>query len=183
MDDEVCVRYSEETERIIGEWQAHARRHPAFGEGRGMDYMASVWDGAADTYSDWNYSQIKSSILDNLYYRGILRPDTTVVDIGCGPGTYAKPMSRMCRSVLCLDSSPKMLSRLRAECERESINNISTVWADCCDIPSGCRSGVAFCSLCPPMNNPESVLSLEDCADEWCVYISSANAVGSLEPE
>ncbi|MCQ2085067.1 MAG: class I SAM-dependent methyltransferase [archaeon] len=183
MDDEICARYGEQAKAVCDEWQKEAHRHPAFGEGKGSDYMATVWDGAAETYSDWNYSQIKSSIIDNLYYRGILRPDSTVLDIGCGPGTYAKPISRMCRSVLCLDSSPGMLSRLRRECEEESIRNVSTVWADCCDIPPECRMDVAFCSLCPPMNNPESVLSLEDCANEWCVYISSSNAVGSLETE
>ena len=168
---------------ICEEWKRKREEHPFFGENKTEDDIKSMWDVSAENYSCTHYGEIRDKIIDRLMVSGILDIDTDVLDIGCGPGTYAIPMSGHARSILCVDSSPNMLSRLKRECESMNIQNISCLEADCLSIPAHCKRDLAFCSLCPPMNYPESILMMEGLADETCAYVSSANIGGSIETE
>ncbi len=56
-----------------------------------------------------------------------LKSDSTVLDIGSGPGTLALPMAQKCRSVTALDFSSQMLTLLKEQASLDGINNIRTV--------------------------------------------------------
>ncbi len=170
------------TETICREWETERLKHPFFGENKSEKEIRAVWDSAAEKYSDKNYNLIKEEIIDFLCSEYDLK-DKTLVDIGCGPGTYALPLSRRMKSILCVDQSRDMLDRLRDTVKEEGIVNIECTECDCRAMPPDFRRNVAFTSLCPPMNNPESVLGMERYADDLCIYISSANRDSSVETE
>ena len=160
---------------LCREWEAERVKHPFFAEKMSKDSIFKCWESASETYSAERYSIIREEIIADLSKRGILDPDYTMIDIGSGPGTFAIPMSYHIREVTCLDSSQGMIRRLENECSTSNINNIKTVLEDWECYGVGGRFDLAFTSLCPPMNTPESIMKMEACAKEHCIYVSSMN--------
>ena len=156
-------------------WKNDRDRHPFVGEKLSSDEMKSCWESASNTYTDRWYKGMKDDIIAHLEKIGILGKNKSMIDIGSGPGIYAIPMCQYMKYITCLDASPGMLSRLRDECAKQSIDNIMTKEADWDEYVSERKYDVAFSSLCPPVNTPESILKMESCAIDDCVYISSAN--------
>ena len=167
-----------DSETVISEWMFERRRHPMFGEPKGS-YLDSVWDRNSGTYTARGYEHILEDIVRYMGEDGILTEQRSVIDIGSGPGTFAEPMSRLCRSVLCIDKSKGMLDRI----ESLRLPNVSTLLSDCMHLPEGLQRDVAFCSLCPPMNSPEGLRIMEKSAKELCIYISSANPCPGIETQ
>jgi ubiquinone/menaquinone biosynthesis C-methylase UbiE len=65
----------------------------------------------------------------------ILDPDPswTVIDMGCGGGTLAIPLSGKVKHITAVDFSDTMIEILRAESEKRGIKNIETIkasWTD-----------------------------------------------------
>lgn len=150
-------------------WESERLRHPFFGENIGPGRYAKVWDDAAEGYSDAGVSALKEQILERL--SEIIGPDTDVLDIGCGPGTYSIPFSKMCRSVVCLDGSGKMLDRII----QAKVPNITCIEADWNTYRTDSRFDLVFSSLCPALNNPANLIKMESVSRGYCAYVSSMN--------
>jgi len=161
---------------ICKEWHEKRMKHPFFAEKLGELEILRCWETSSRTYTVNNYKKIRDDILYELNDRKILNKKRTLLDIGCGPGTYAIPLSSHLKSIECLDSSHGMLARLLEECDKNNVENITTTFADWNTYVPSKKQDIAFTSLCPPTNSPESILKMEKCAKHDCVYISSANA-------
>ena len=59
--------------------------------------------------------------------RALVQPTWTLLDIGAGGGRYALPLSLMCREVIALDPSERMLGVLRESIAEHYIPNVSVV--------------------------------------------------------
>jgi SAM-dependent methyltransferase len=62
-----------------------------------------------------------------------VKPEWTVLDIGCGPGTLSVPLAPKARSVTALDISTEMLKRLEINAAKAGLNNIEYInlpWQD-----------------------------------------------------
>lgn len=165
-----------DTEEIVRMWSEDFSRHPMFGEGMTGEQIDEMWESCSSKYSDSSYAKIRDRIIDTILFEGCLGPDDTVLDIGSGPGTFAVPMSRHCRLVVCVDKSKGMLNRITSL----GASNISVLQADCLCIPQEYASDVAFSSLCPPMNTPAGIDSM--CRlGKRCIYVSSASHETGLE--
>ena len=60
-------------------------------------------------------------------------PDSTVLDIGCGPGILAIPLAKRVKSVTALDMSEEMLRRVKENAKQEKLDNIIPMnrrWSD-----------------------------------------------------
>lgn len=90
----------------------------------------SEWDKKSASFASRN----SDSPFTNLFLEQLpLTPETTVLDIGCGPGTLALPLARKVRSVTAVDFSPGMLELLNQRAQKEHLNNIKTLrcaWED-----------------------------------------------------
>jgi SAM-dependent methyltransferase len=167
-----------DTESVVREWREAFAKHPMFGEGMSRGAADRMWESCSATYSDARYSEIRDGIIDAVLSEGYLGEVDTLLDLGCGPGTFAVPFSGHCRSVVCVDSSDGMLSRIR----ERGIPNISTVRADCTGLSSDYEADVVFCSLCPPMNSPEGIDRM-GILGKRRIYVSSANSETGIEGE
>ena len=168
---------------ICSEWIRERAKHPSFGEGKDYEDMQRMWNESATTYSDSQYSAISDDIVSALLSEGIVNKDSTILDIGCGTGSFALRFSPHVSKVIGSDSSPKMLERLMDNASERNVNNIDPLLSDCLSIPSDVVCDVAFSSLCPPMNDPESLLSMEAHSKRYCIYVSSANVGNGIEGE
>lgn len=56
-------------------------------------------------------------------------PDSTLVDLGAGTGTFALAAAGICASVIAVDVSAPMLDALRAKAQTAGIENLATVQA------------------------------------------------------
>ncbi len=165
-----------ETQDIVEEWTGEFSRHPMFGEGMTDAAIDEMWEAGSETYSDSSYATIRDMVIQTMQDEGILRPDCTVLDIGSGPGTFAIPMSKLCRSVICVDNSKGMLQRI----VDSGVENISVRQMDCRHLTDDLKSDVAFSSLCPPMNCPAGIDRMGELGGR-CVYVSSASQQDGLE--
>ena len=158
---------------ITEEWMREWARHPLNGEKVSKERTKGIWDSEAGTYSASSYSEILPKVIDEMDSLGLF--EGTLIDIGCGTGAYAIPFSRRCSEVVAVDSSNAMLDILRRRCVESSVPNIDIVECDCSGIPDDLACDTAFSSLCPDMNNPDSILDMERLGKKR-VYISSSDA-------
>lgn len=88
----------------------------------GKDYGDSAEVEAYDaSHGDFRDIQTEAcTVLDLL----ALEPDATLVDFGCGTGTFAIEAARRCKKVYAVDVSATMLDYAREKAARAGINNI-----------------------------------------------------------
>jgi SAM-dependent methyltransferase len=116
-------------------WQAES------GGAHWKDNMSSkeLWDRRAESF-DKRINPVKNGeprdkddYISKMLDRIEVKPDWTVLDIGCGPGTLAIPLAQKAKNVTALDISSEMLKRLKVNAEKAGINNIqylNSSWQD-----------------------------------------------------
>ena len=63
----------------------------------------------------------------HLVKEGILTPETTILDIGAGMGSYALPFAKVCREVTALEPVGVCIEMLRRNAARHGLHNICAV--------------------------------------------------------
>ena len=66
----------------------------------------------------------KDDYISKILARIEVKPEWSVLDIGCGPGTLAIPLAKKVKSVTALDISSEMLKHLKANADNDGLNNI-----------------------------------------------------------
>lgn len=88
-------------------------------------------------------------LLDRVMER--VRPDSTVLDIGAGTGTFALPLARTISHVTAIEPSPSQAAHLRDAAEHANLPNISIIeslWEDlACEEPAAHNLVLAAHSL------------------------------------
>ncbi len=85
----------------------------------------SYWDKRA---ADFNENAARMNSLTKLQLNSLhLLPDYTVLDIGAGNGRITIPVAKRVKQVTAVDFSAKMLAILKANAEKENVNNISYI--------------------------------------------------------
>jgi SAM-dependent methyltransferase len=75
----------------------------------------------------------KDDYIVKMLGRIAVKPEWSVLDIGCGPGTLSIPLAKIAKSVTALDISSEMLKYLRANAVKTNLDNIryvNTSWQD-----------------------------------------------------
>lgn len=107
---------------------------------------AKAWDTRASKYSA---NRRQSSYVEDFLARMDLRGASTLLDVGCGPGTLALPLARRLGHVVALDYSEKMLAELTLKAQEQGVDNVLALhraWEDdwrgvpVCDIAIASRS-------------------------------------------
>lgn len=135
--------------------------------------MEKGWDKTSKNYTDAGYSVIKGEILSDLVSEGVLGKNSSLIDIGCGPGFFSVLLSGHVGRVYAMDSSEGMLKCLSETVSEKGIANITPLRADWDTFSPERTYNTVFTSLCPPTNNPESILKMNSLSDGNCVYVSS----------
>ncbi len=84
---------------------------------------ATSWDRAAARWNKENADDYGKNVMKRIK----VKPDWTVLDVGCGPGLLAIPMAKRCRHLTALDVSSEMLKYLKQNVEQENLYNITYI--------------------------------------------------------
>jgi SAM-dependent methyltransferase len=86
----------------------------------------------ADKYHCMNGDQknLGLRVIEHLCRAGLLEPGSRILDIGCGPGTFALPLAGKGLEVTALDDCPEMLEQLQSRAGTGLGRNITTICKD-----------------------------------------------------
>ena len=144
------------------------------GNTRNEALWTSYWDYVADTY-------LVDSVSNETYYRRIIEflmmescfsKGDKVLDIGCGPGTYALLFAKDAHLVDALDSSRGMLSVLMEEAARRGLSNIRKIHSGWEEYQPQERYELVFSAMSPAVYDEKTLLKMEAYASRGCCLIT-----------
>ncbi len=72
---------------------------------------ATSWDRAASRWNNENADDYRKKVIQRIK----IKPNWTVLDVGCGPGLLAIPMAKKSKHLTALDVSSEMLKYLKGK--------------------------------------------------------------------
>ena len=103
------------------------------------------------------------------------KPESTVLDVGCGPGTLAIPFAKRVKSVTALDMSKMMLQFVMKNARSEGLTNITCLQRRWEEVTVGRNlkpHDLVICSRSFPERSPWHTLYQLNSAARKCVYIT-----------
>ena len=146
--------------------------HPSVGEGKSHDDMIKFWEDYSQQYSGEQQGDIPKRIVDRLFEVGVFQGNDCIMEIGSGPGTYSLEIAPRARILVCMDSSPSMLDRLKSESKRRGITNIECFVKDWTEYVPSKGYDACIATLCPGTGSPESIERMEATARRSCALVS-----------
>ena len=129
--------------------------------------IVRVTSGQADTDKD--------DYISKMLQRVDIKPEFSVLDIGCGPGTLTIPLAKKAKYVTALDISEQMLKHLKSNAKNEGVDNIryiNAAWEDAFDANQVGKHDVVVASRCiAPLDIKETFLKLVSVARD-SIYIT-----------
>jgi len=135
------------------------------------------WDCMSGRYAEHSKANeaVHQNIINDLMTQGAIRAGDTLIDIGCGPGTYALPLAARQVKVTGLDTSQGMLTTLYDYAYKAALqDNISIRLADWHDIASTAAYDIAFAAKSPAINSYDSLIKMNKVARRACCLIGFA---------
>ncbi|WP_292377368.1 class I SAM-dependent methyltransferase [Methanosarcina sp. UBA289] len=135
---------------------------------------AGYWDEVADEYlSDVIAGEpVYRAIVDHLTKQGAFRDGDSVLDIGCGPGTYALLFAERARQVDALDSSAAMLDAMLREAAHRGLSSLRPLQAKWEELVPEGKYDLAFSAMSPAIRDVETLLKLEACSTRSCCLVT-----------
>ena len=112
--------------------------------------------------------------------RGVTFAGKRILDIGCGTGMFALPLSREAEWVTGLDISEAMLaifSKLIAKYKIHNVDAVSASWGDLNISAHGFEKAfdIVLTTMSMAVKDKDDLVKMEQCAREWCMYVGWGN--------
>ncbi|MBN1129873.1 MAG: class I SAM-dependent methyltransferase [Chitinispirillaceae bacterium] len=140
---------------------------------------AATWNAMATEYGRHSGSADKenriSETLSFLENRGVPLANARILDIGSGPGFFAKAFAAQGADVVCVDISTIMIERLQREIaprERERITPVLADWKTLDLASAGFIKAfdLVFANMTPAISGPEAFLKIMRASRRWCWF-------------
>lgn len=118
---------------------------------------SEIWDKKAKSYSkfDGNLNEFQIRFFKILKDFGVNFKNKTLVDIGCGTGIYSLYLAGICKMVLGVDSSTKMLEELNLKKAEFKINNLQTINSDFKNFKTADKFDIVFLTMSPALQSED----------------------------
>ncbi len=157
-------------------WQEHDQSHRA-SEGEVGKEQGEIWNKKAKKFAADNLGKSGSKrcqqTLSFITQTMALRPKMKVLDIGCGPGTFAIPLAQMGLEVTALDPADQMLKQMTANLPADLPGKIIPVlgaWEELDPEEKGWTEqfDLVFASMSPGIFNQQMLEQMNACSKGWC---------------
>ena len=157
------------------EWRAAHERSPLRITPENAERWRDFWSEDSDHYLEEARAEAGffEKVVALLAKEGWLRPGDVVLDVGCGPGTLALPLSGRVRKVVALDEAEGMLRTLERECDERGICNVSTIARSWNDFRGAGEHDLVLASQSPAIRSGEDLRAMERASRDRCCLIVS----------
>lgn len=162
-------------------WAQERKRASLKKEEKDPALWEEFWDQFAPTYQKICRALIplNRELVESWKREGLLKESYRVLDIGCGPGTFALPLGEVVREVTALDTSERMLRILKKEAEERESKNLKLLKKDWEDIEEEKTYDLVLASNSPAIYNQKTLEKMNRVSRKNCLYICYA---GGLRP-
>jgi SAM-dependent methyltransferase len=157
--------------------------------GKSIGHSPAIWDVRAD---DWiseveaeperKMARVKDTA-EFLRSKGLLAGDSTVVDVGCGPGLFPAEFAKTAGSALGLDFSKRFVEYATEKAKTSGINNAKYEYCDFLNDDTSKYNGefdLAFSSITPATGTWKSMQKLINLSRAYCCNVSFVNVGDTL---
>jgi SAM-dependent methyltransferase len=113
-----------------------------------------------------------AEVVDLLFRQGLLTPESSVLDIGSGSGTYALAFAARGCEVTAMDMDPNALRILRAHAEQLHLDNVQCVEQMWEDILPEKHYSFVFTSMCPAICDYDELLRMQALSEHACGIVA-----------
>ena len=104
----------------------------------------------------------------------IVGNDSTILDIGSGPGIFARPLAENGCAVTAIDPAAGMCGVLSREAANAGVSNISVVCREFRGFVPSAKYDLVLAAFCPVMREPDCVAMMEEMSGRYCAFVLSA---------
>lgn len=146
-------------------------------ESKDIKNQRQFWDFRASEFNSRLDSQRTvmevEEVLKFLRDKGALEKNSSVLDIGCGPGKYTLAFAKEVKRVTGTDISPKMIEYAKENAESRGLRNIELVQASWPEVKLekfGWKKNfdLVFAAFCPGIDSPEALKKMIEASCKYC---------------
>jgi len=146
-------------------------------ESRNKKDQQQFWDLRACEFNSRLASQrgIKETeqVLKFLKEKGALEKNSSVLDIGCGPGKYTLAFAKEVKTVTGTDISPKMIAFAKENARNRGLKNVKLVqasWPEVNILDSGWEKNfdLVFAAFCPGIDSADALKKMAEASRKHC---------------
>lgn len=162
-------------------WQEEREEASLCKKAKDTTKWQAFWDQYSKTYLEISKLLIplNKELIKSWEKEGLIERSSRVLDIGCGPGPLALPLSERVSEVVALDTSEKMLAMLKEEAIERGIENLTYVQEDWRDLKGAEEYDLVLASNSPAIHNQKTLEKMNQFSRHYCLYICYATRVGS----
>ena len=143
------------------------------GKGR-QEGNKSLWDNRADEFNNFGTDERREKIVALLLEKNMLHEESTVLDIGCGPGKFAREFARTAKYVTGVDISAKMLAYARENVAAEALANtefkqLDWETADITELQWNKKFSLVTGIMSPAFSSRENLEKMIAASHEYCL--------------
>ncbi len=112
------------------------------------------------------------NVVNFLQSQNMFSKDSTILDLGCGVGSYSLEFSQYAKQVTAFDMSEQSLSVLRLNLEQKKIENVNLVCSMWETFETEDKFDLVFSAMCPAICNFEELSKMESMSNKSCAILT-----------
>ncbi|MBF7097868.1 class I SAM-dependent methyltransferase [Alkalibacter mobilis] len=148
-----------------------------------------LWDSMAQSFMDKMLPNFEEdSFLQLLQTNNMIHDDLSILDVGCGAGTYSVVLAKYCKNVVGVDLSPKMIELANKRAIESRLENVEFHCMDWHELDLEKEDFIKKFDLVIAHNTPaiqceDTFIKLSEASKKWCVLSKPTHRKDPLSDE
>lgn len=153
---------------------ADENRKKATGDEQGNDWK-KLWDKQSKRYAMSFESLLneRRMIVDFFISQGILKNGDSILDIGCGTGSFVIPFLERGFIVTALDSSDQMLAEMKSTIQKMNLTQPEYINEKFQDYKDDRKFDIVIAAFTPAVKSADLLFKMEKISNNYCILLAS----------